>query len=110
VLTLAPENVATTINLGLIAHRQKDFAEAEKLLEKAVRAEPSAGLAWLLLGVVRFDQEKLDGALAALAQAVYLEPKDPRARHYLGVTIGRKGWYSGAERDAPRDRARSGIR
>lgn len=97
VLKLAPNNLATTINLGLLEYRVKRYAEAEQLLEKAVEAAPKAGLAWLILGVIRYDQEKLDGALAALAQAVYLEPKDARAHHYLGVTIGRKGWYLGAE-------------
>ena len=46
---------------------------------------------------MRQDEDKLDAALAALAQAVFLDPKNARAHHYLGVTIGRKGWYSGAE-------------
>lgn len=97
VLELAPGNVPTTINLGLLEHRAKRFAEAEQLLKKALRAAPESGLAWLILGVVYYDQDKLDAALGALAQAAYLEPKDARAHHYLGVTIGRKGWYSGAE-------------
>lgn len=99
VFELAPNNAATAINLGLIEYRQgaSHYAEAEKWLTKAVHAAPEAGPAWLLLGVIAYDQDKLDAALAALAQAVLLEPKDPRAHHYLGVTIGKKGWYSGAE-------------
>lgn len=97
VLELAPGNVPTMINLGLIAYREKRFADAEKVLKDVVRAEPEAGPAWLVLGVVYYDQEKLDEALAALAQAVLLAPKDARAHHYLGVTVGKKGWYSGAE-------------
>lgn len=97
VLQLAPDNVPTTINLGLIAYRQRGYTEAERLLQKAVRVQPEAGLAWLILGVIAYDQDKLDVALAALAQAVLLEPKDARAHHYLGVTVGKKGWYSGAE-------------
>ncbi len=99
VLELAPDNPATTINLGLLEYRQgpAHYAEAEKWLTKAVRAAPEAGAAWLILGVIAYDQDKLDAALAALAQAVLLQPKDARAHHYLGVTIGKKGWYSGAE-------------
>ena len=97
VLTLAPDNVATTINLGLVAYRQKQYAEAEKLLKKAVRAQPEAGLGWLVLGVICYDQEKLDAALAALAQAALLEPKNATVHQYLGVTVGKKGWLSGAE-------------
>ena len=97
VLALAPDNVATTINLGLVAYRQKQYAEAESLLKKAVRAQPEAGLGWLVLGVIFYDQEKLDAALAALAQAALLEPKNATVHQYLGVTVGKKGWLSGAE-------------
>jgi Tfp pilus assembly protein PilF len=97
VLELAPGNVPTMINLGLLEYRARRFSEAESLLKKVLRSEPESGLAWLILGVIYYDQEKFDAALGALAQAVYLEPKDARAHHYLGVTVGRKGWYSGAE-------------
>ena len=101
VLQLVPGNPATTINLGLIEYRlgPKHYPAAEKLLEKAVRAAPEAGLAWLILGIIQYEGNKLEAALASLAHAAWLEPKDPRAHHYLGVTIGRKGWYSGAEEE-----------
>jgi tetratricopeptide (TPR) repeat protein len=97
VLALVPGNAASTINLGLVAYREKKFDEAERLLTTAVRAQPEAALGWLVLGVITYEQDKLDRALAALSQAVLLAPKDARAHHYLGVTIGKKGWYSGAE-------------
>ena len=97
VLELAPGNLPTLINLGLLEYRAKKYADAESLLRRVVRSEPESGLGWLILGVIYYDQNKLDAALAALAQAVYFEPKDARAHHYLGVTIGRKGWYLGAE-------------
>jgi tetratricopeptide (TPR) repeat protein len=97
VLELAPGNVPTLINLGLLEYRAKKYDEAEKQLKRVVRIEPESGLGWLILGVVYYDQNKLDAALAALAQAVLYEPKDARAHHYFGVTIGRKGWYLGAE-------------
>ncbi len=97
VLVLAPGNPAASINLGLIAYRQKQYEAAETLLRGVVRANPDAGLAWLILGIIYYEQEKDDAALAALAQAVFLEPKDARAHHYLGVCIGRRGWYLGAE-------------
>ena len=97
VLELAPDNVPTTINLGLVEFRQKNYGEAERLLLHTVRVQPENGLGWLLLGVIEFDQDKLDAALAALAQAALWEPKNALVHHYLGVTVGRKGWYSGAE-------------
>ena len=97
VLELAPGNLPTLINLGLLEYRAKKYGDAEKMLIRVVRAEPESGLGWLVLGVIYYEQDKLDAALATLAQAVYYEPKDARAHHYLGVTIGRKGWYLGAE-------------
>jgi Flp pilus assembly protein TadD len=97
VLALAPGNVPTLINLGLIELRQKKFAEAEALLQSAVKSAPKSGLPWLVLGVIQYEQGKLDAAHAALAMAVHLEPKDARAHHYLGVVVGTKGWYLGAE-------------
>ena len=99
VLLLAPGNVPTTINLGLIEYREKRFGEAEALLRAATRTAPDNGLPWLVLGVVEFEQGKLDAALAALAQAAFLDPKNATAHHYLGVVIGSKGWYSGAEEE-----------
>ena len=56
VLALAPDNVPTTINLGLIEYRERRFAEAETLLKSATRAAPDVGLPWLVLGVVEFEQ------------------------------------------------------
>ncbi len=97
VLELAPGNLPTLINLGLLEYRAKKYEDAEQVLKRVVRSEPESGLGWLILGVVYYDQGKLDPAFAALAQAVLYEPKDARAHHYLGVTIGRKGWYLGAE-------------
>ncbi len=96
---LAPGNAPTTINLALIDYREKNFGAAEKLLQSAIRTVPDSGLPWLVLGVVQYEQgpAKYDAALASLAQAVLLEPKDARAHHYLGVVIGSKGWFLGAE-------------
>jgi Flp pilus assembly protein TadD len=54
-------------------------------------------LGWLILGVVQYDENKYDNALASLAQAVVLDPKSAMAHQYLGVTVGQKGWFSGAE-------------
>jgi Flp pilus assembly protein TadD len=96
-LSKDPTNFLALVNLGIVEYRLRNFEKAQTLLRQAVRVNPDATLAWLTLGAVYFDQDKLDAALPALAQAVYLEPDNPRARNLLGATIGRKGWYLGAE-------------
>ena len=54
--------------------------------------------AWLILGVVQYDEGKYDHALASLAQAAVLEPKNAMVHQYFGVTLGQKGWYQGHQR------------
>jgi tetratricopeptide (TPR) repeat protein len=102
VLQMVPDNVPTMINLGLLEYRQKNYGEAERRLQSAVRLSPDSGAGWLVLGIVQYDQNKFDHALASLAQAAVLEPKNAVVHHYLGVTIGQKGWYSGAEEEMRR--------
>jgi len=97
VLTLAPGNAPTLINLGLIEYREKRYGEAETLLKAAVKGAPESGLPWLVLGMLQYEQNKLDAALASLAMSAYLDPKDARTHHYLGIVVGSKGWYSAAE-------------
>ena len=60
-----------------------------------MRVKPEAGLAWMTLGLVENNRGDLEGATAALAQAVYLEPKNARAHNYFAATLSRRGWYSG---------------
>ena len=96
-LDLEPDNLTGLVNLGLVENRLNHPGEAERLLKRAVRIQPDAAFAWLALGIVCYGQQKFDAALAALAQAAVIEPKNPRVHNYLAVTIGAKGWHSGAE-------------
>src|SRR5690606_6877381 len=80
-LTLAPGNAPILINLALIEYREKRYADAETLARSAAKSAPESGLPWLVLGVLQYEQNKLDAALASLAMSVYLEPKDARTHH-----------------------------
>jgi Flp pilus assembly protein TadD len=97
VLEIVPDNVPTMVNLGLVEYRSKNFEEAERRLQVAVRLAPEMSLGWQILGIVQYDRRKYDHALASLAQAAILDPKNAMVHQYLGVTVGQKGWYSGAE-------------
>lgn len=58
-----------TLLLAKQAHEADNFAEAETLLQEALKEEKDAGLASLLayrLANVQFDQDNFDGALATL--------------------------------------------
>jgi len=97
VLALAPENPPALINLALIAQRQRRHSDAEQLLRRVLSRDFENGAAWLLLGIDAYEQNKLEAATAHLAQAVLYAPKDARARQYLGVTFGKRHWYSAGE-------------
>ncbi len=102
VLSLVPDSLVGLVNLGLVEFYSGNAARAEELLKKAVTIRLENPSAWLTLGMIYMDREKFDDALAALAQAVLQDPRNPRARNYLGVVIGRKGWIDGAQSELRR--------
>lgn len=102
VLVISPGNAPALINLALIEQRQRRYAEAEKFLRQILKLDTENAAAWLLMGIGAYEQDRLDAALAHLAQAVLYAPKDARARRYLGVTLGRRGWYSAGEEELRR--------
>jgi Flp pilus assembly protein TadD len=97
VLELAPDNLLALTNLGVVEFADGKSAEAEKLLKRAVQIRIENAPAWLTLGILYMDQGRLDESLAALTQSLAQDSGNPRARNYLGVVIGRKGWYDGAQ-------------
>ena len=97
VLELAPDNLLGLINLGVVEYSLKKFDDAESHLKRAVQIKLDASPAWLTLGIIYMDQNRLEEALAALAQATLYDPRNARGRNYLGVVVGRKGWIDGAQ-------------
>lgn len=97
VLAISPENSPALMNLALVEQRQRRYRDAERHLRKVLKDDLDNATAWLIMGIGAYEQDKLDAAHAWLAQAVLFAPKDARAHHYLGVTLGRRGWYSAGE-------------
>jgi Flp pilus assembly protein TadD len=94
---IAPGHPLVLTNLGLCEYRMGEADAAEEHLRQAVANDLNSFDAWLTLGIISVERDKLDSALAALSQCVLLEPNDPRSRNYLGVTYSRLGWYDAAE-------------
>lgn len=72
-----------------------EYPAAIAQLERAVAARPEAG-AWHDLGLLRHNAGDLPGALAALAEARTLAPRDPRPRIALAALRWRTGDRPGA--------------
>jgi len=101
-LEAEPSNALVLTNLGSVEQRSGDLDAARTFLEKATVAKPKLAQAWLLLGLVHFEREETNLAIAALCRAVHEDPFDPRSHNYLGVVIKSIGWTTGAEEELRR--------
>ncbi|MFQ3577625.1 MAG: tetratricopeptide repeat protein, partial [Verrucomicrobiia bacterium] len=97
VLEIAPDHPVVLVNLGTVCWRLGEIGRAIDYLAGAVSRDLNNAPAWLGLGIVRFETGDLPGAHAALAQAHYLDPRNPRVNNYLGVTMTRLNHYDAAE-------------
>ena len=73
--------------------------EARAQLELAVAAQPGDPGAWHDLGLLRHDAGDDPGAIAALARAEQLAPRDVRPRTALAALYWRRGDKAGATRE-----------
>ena len=85
-------------NLGVAYHEAKDFKTAQEMFEKAIRVEPESRLAYISLGSLHLNQNRLAEAEQALRTALtkqtFLSPA--RIYHYLGVTYRKAENYPAA--------------
>ena len=92
-LRLEPRSVEGTCNLAQVLLQLKDYANAETLLERAVALDHDAGRPYYLLGIVFFQQGKMDEALGQLELGLQRDPENARAHNYVGVICAdHKGW------------------
>lgn len=102
VLKIEPNNLAALVNLGATEYRLGHYDDSERLLRRALQIKADNPTAWLNLGILYVERNEPMRALAAIAQAVVYEPKDPVARNYLGVAAGRNRWFDAAEAELRR--------
>ena len=61
-LDLAPGNLVALVNLGLIEYRSGNASGAEDYLAQATQKNIETGPAWFTLGMIYFEQNRLDEA------------------------------------------------
>src|SRR3569623_1103399 len=95
-----PKDARTWQQLGLAYGELGRFDEAAKAYRRAVAADPKSAVLWSSLGEAVARASERDPmppeARAAFAKAEALDPKDPRARYFLGVEKDLAGDHRGA--------------
>lgn len=105
VLEKDPAHLGAMVHLGWVAQRLGDWPAMEMRMREALRTGAQAVdnvLLWMGLGLATLEQEKWEAAMAAFAQGVSLDPNNARARRFLALTLGRRGWFQAAEEEMRR--------
>jgi len=97
ILNQDPENVYVLAHLASAEFEAGDLAQCEKTVEHAVALDPDDPASLYLLGILRYRQEKLDEALAALSRSAQLNPTNAGTQNYLGCVLADKGQRPAAE-------------
>ena len=87
----APPDVRKLLNEGRAALALKDFDTAAGKYNAVLDMEPTNGVALANLGVIRYQQNRLDDAEQYLRKAAVAAPNDSNTRSLLGVVYFRKG-------------------
>jgi tetratricopeptide (TPR) repeat protein len=94
-LRLQPENAMANYYYGLSLSRQdgdvNKLAQAESLLEKAVRLDPKLAAAHLQLGILYYQQGVTSEAISAYRKAIEANPQLVEAHYRLGQLYSRAG-------------------
>jgi Tfp pilus assembly protein PilF len=100
---LQPENALANYYYALSIWRRqapgdvRNSAQAESLLEKAIRLDPKFGAGYLQLGILYSDRGESDKAIAAYEKAIAANPDLEEAHYRLGQAYSRAGEKSKAQ-------------
>jgi len=81
------------------------YQDKQTLWEDTVSKNPSAWMAYNNLGIVYYNQGKVEGAIEAFRRAIELNPGDPDPHNNLGIAYGKMGLYQDAYREIKKARA-----
>ena len=91
--------VEAQVDLGMLAVGKKQWLEAEKYLDAAVKLDPvHFPEAWFNDAVAGYNLKDYDGAERSVREALKLDPqhKYPQAEYLLGIILAAKKDYTGA--------------
>ncbi len=88
VLKLEPENLDALVSFGVLLNSSKKSAsQGARLLAKAVKLDPSNGIAWAYLGESLITLERYDKAEECIRKAITIDPRNARNWHRLANVL-----------------------
>lgn len=84
-------------NLGYLAYKTANSAEAEKHLVRAIQIDPSDPDQYTFLGLSRFRMGRLADAAADLQRAIAIKPDGPGYHFALGMVLEQRGDCAAAQ-------------
>ncbi len=97
VLQMNDKHVSTLADLATIQVELNHLADAEKHIKAALAIEPKNDYSLMVLGHLRFQQNKYDEALDAFTEAAKLNPQSAEIQNWIGITLSEKGLRGPAE-------------
>ena len=98
ILTRHPDNVTAMRLWARLGVREKRHAEAEVLLQQAVKVAPGFSGAWSDLCGAQLEQEKYDSAAESARQLARLKPNSAEGHVWLAAVTAAEGDHAGAVR------------
>lgn len=95
-VALVPDEPAGWANYGLLALRQRSLDAAAERFEKARTHAPDNSHLYFLVGLLESARGRFPEAVAALRQAILLDPRNLKATYTLAEQLEREGGDSGA--------------
>ena len=86
-----PANNQLKYNLANNLFHTKKLAESERWLAKIIASDPAYTRAYILLGNIRFNQDRLGEALALYEKALALEPQNLAMKKRIATLSARNG-------------------
>jgi len=90
-VSIAPENKAARIGLGLALAYKGDIDEAIRQFRAALKLDPNDADMHNSLGVALMQKGQLDEAQGHLQKAIKIKPNSSKPHNSLGVLLARKG-------------------
>lgn len=94
-----PDHAGLRYYLAECRHAQGEDQAAHALLDAVLKDDPNYTEAWILRGILYGNAGDDAKALAALRQALELDPYQPVTRYYLSLALARTGETAEAEKE-----------